>query len=46
MRYRPAVTEVRAELLSEPYLATTMVQVSGLADENWLIEIDAIVALD
>ena len=46
IRYRPVVTKVRSELLTEPYPATTMVQVGGLADENWLIEIDAIVALE
>ena len=46
MRFRGAITEVRDELLGEPYPAATMVQVSALADENWLVEIEAIVALD
>ncbi len=46
IRHRPIVTEVRADVLEEPYPATTMVQVAGLAVENWMIEIDAIVALD
>jgi len=46
MRFRPAITEVRNELLRAPYPAATMVQVSGLASEDWLVEIEAIVALD
>ena len=46
MRFRGAITEVRDELLGEPYPAATMVQVSALADENWLVEVEAIVALD
>lgn len=46
MRFRSAITKVRNELLRPPYPAATMVQVGGLADENWLVEIDAVAALD
>ena len=46
MRFRPVVTDVRNEILKAPYPAATMVQIGSLADENWLIEIDAVVALD
>ena len=46
MRFRPAVTRVRNELLKPPYPAATMVQVSALADEAWLVEIEAEAALD
>ena len=46
MRFGPVVTDVRNELLRAPYPAATMVQIGALADENWLIEIDAVVALD
>ena len=46
MRFRPVVTDVRNDILKAPYPAATMVQIGSLADENWLIEIDAVVALD
>ncbi len=46
MRFRPAVTQVRNELLKPPFPAATMVQICSLADENWLVEIDAVAALD
>jgi|SaaInl7_200m_RNA_FD_contig_21_1951428_length_1084_multi_10_in_0_out_0_2 enamine deaminase RidA (YjgF/YER057c/UK114 family) len=46
MGFRPAITKIRNELLKPPYPAATMVQVSALADENWLVEIEAEAALD
>ncbi len=46
MRFRPVVTDVRNEILRPPYPSATMVQIGSLADESWLIEIDAVAALD
>jgi reactive intermediate/imine deaminase len=46
MRFRPAITKVRNELLKPPYPCATMVQIDALADENWLVEIEAEAALD
>ena len=40
------IHEVRAEYFMRDYPASTMVQVSRLASENLLIEIEAIAALD
>jgi 2-iminobutanoate/2-iminopropanoate deaminase len=40
------IHEVRAEYFIQDYPASTMVQVSRLASENLLIEIEAIAALD
>jgi enamine deaminase RidA (YjgF/YER057c/UK114 family) len=46
MRFRPAITKIRNERLKPPYPAATMVQIDALADENWLVEIEAEAALD
>ncbi|MDA0745791.1 MAG: RidA family protein [bacterium] len=46
IRFRTAITEVRNELLKSPYPAATMVQIASLASEDWLVEIDALAALD
>ena len=46
MGFRPAITRIRNELLKPPYPAATMVQISALADEAWMVEIEAVVALD
>jgi len=46
MRFRPVITKVRNEMLEPPYPAATMVQIDALADENWLVEVDAVAALD
>jgi len=46
MRFRPVITAVRKEVLKPPYPCATMVQIGSLADENWLVEIDAVAALD
>ncbi|MGH2356360.1 MAG: RidA family protein [Chloroflexota bacterium] len=43
--HRPIVTEVRREVLREPYPATTMVEISRLAFDDWLIEISAVAAI-
>ena len=45
MAHRPLVTDVRHELLRPPYPATTMVEVSRLAADDWLVEISAVAAL-
>ncbi|PXY20668.1 RidA family protein [Prauserella muralis] len=39
------IIALRAEFFSEPYPADTLVQVAGLAQPDWLIEIDAVAAL-
>jgi reactive intermediate/imine deaminase len=36
------VIKLRGEYLSEPYPADTLLQVAGLAQPDWLVEIDAI----
>ncbi len=36
------IIKLRAEFFTEPYPADTLVQVAGLAQPDWLIEIDAI----
>jgi 2-iminobutanoate/2-iminopropanoate deaminase len=43
--HRPLVTELRGQILAPPYPATTMVEVSRLAAEEWLVEISATAAL-
>ena len=42
MAYLGEIVELRAEFFTEPYPADTLVQVAGLAQPDWLIEIDAI----
>jgi enamine deaminase RidA (YjgF/YER057c/UK114 family) len=39
------VIKLRGEYFADPYPADTLLQVAGLAQPDWLIEIDAI-ALD
>jgi enamine deaminase RidA (YjgF/YER057c/UK114 family) len=39
---RPAISEIRRELFRPPFPATTMVEISRLAVEEWLIEISAV----
>ena len=41
----PKVMEVRRRLLTEPYPATTTVVVTGLANPDWLVEIEATAVL-
>ena len=43
--HRPLITELRQQILRPPYPATTMVEVSRLASEDWLVEISATAAL-
>ena len=46
MRFRETVTKVRNEVLEPPFPAATMVQIGSLASEDWLVEVDAVAALD
>ena len=46
IRFREAITRVRNEILNPPYPCASMVQVGSLAHEDWLVEIDAVAALD
>jgi reactive intermediate/imine deaminase len=41
MRYHLAFSEIRREFFDEPYPTATVVGVSSLASEDWLIEIEA-----
>jgi reactive intermediate/imine deaminase len=43
--YFPALREIRREFFREPYPASTAVIVKGLAHEDWLVEIEAVVVL-
>jgi reactive intermediate/imine deaminase len=43
--HRPLITELRQQILHPPYPATTMVEISRLAAEEWLVEISATAAL-
>ncbi len=46
IRFRETITKVRREVLVPPYPATTLVEVSSLASEDWLVEIDGVAGLD
>jgi enamine deaminase RidA (YjgF/YER057c/UK114 family) len=46
IRFRETITMVRNEILEAPFPAATMVQIGSLASTDWLVEIDAIAALD
>ena len=43
--HRPAVSKVRAELLTEPYPTATMLQVGALVVPEWVVEISALAVL-
>lgn len=45
MSHRAVVTEVRRRILKEPYPTSTMVEISRLAFDDWLVEISAIAAV-
>jgi enamine deaminase RidA (YjgF/YER057c/UK114 family) len=45
-RYRDAVTRVRAGYITGPLPASTLVVCAGLANPDYLLEIEAIAALD
>ncbi|QWF80759.1 RidA family protein [Amycolatopsis sp. CA-230715] len=42
MSHLDRIVELRSEYFAPPYPADTLVQVAGLAQPDWLIEIDAI----
>ncbi|MBV8541383.1 MAG: RidA family protein [Pseudonocardiales bacterium] len=42
MAYLDDIIRLRAEFFTEPYPADTLIQVAGLAQPDWLVEIDAI----
>ncbi len=46
IRFRETITMVRNEILEAPFPAATMVQIGSLASTDWLVEIDAVAALD
>jgi reactive intermediate/imine deaminase len=45
MRYHLAHSEIRREFFAEPYPTATVVGVTALAHEDWLIEIEALAYL-
>ncbi len=45
MRHYPRFGEIRREYFRSPYPASTIIGVTGLADPDWLIEIEAIARL-
>lgn len=45
MEHREQVSEIRRRYLKEPFPTSTLVQVSRLADPDYLVEIEAIAAL-
>ncbi|MDT0318683.1 RidA family protein [Streptomyces millisiae] len=42
MSFLDQIIRLRAEYFTEPYPADTLLQVAGLAQPDWLVEIDAI----
>lgn len=42
MSYRDVVIKLRGEYFTPPYPADTLIKVSGLAQPDWMIEIDAV----
>ncbi len=42
IRYRDAINQVRTEVFSPPYPASTQVAVASLVDPEWMVEIEAI----
>jgi reactive intermediate/imine deaminase len=44
-RFTPAVREARSKYLKEPYPASTLVVVAGLAEPELLVEIEAVATL-
>ncbi|WP_020671540.1 RidA family protein [Amycolatopsis nigrescens] len=42
MAHLDKIVELRAEYFTEPYPADTLLQVAGLAQPDWLVEIDVI----
>ena len=42
MSYLDVIIKLRGEYLTEPYPADTLLRVAGLAQPDWLVEIDAV----
>lgn len=42
MSHLPEIVRLRGEYFTEPYPADTLLQVAGLAQPDWLVEIDAV----
>lgn len=42
IRYRDTINQVRSEVFTPPYPASTQVAVASLADPEWLVEIEAV----
>ncbi|PZS08364.1 MAG: enamine deaminase RidA [Acidimicrobiales bacterium] len=42
MSYLDLIVRLRVEFFTQPYPADTLLQVAGLAQSDWLIEIDAV----
>jgi len=44
MEGKPVVQELRRKFFRSPYPPNTLIEVKGLAQKDWLIEIEAIAA--
>jgi reactive intermediate/imine deaminase len=42
IRYRDKINQVRSEVFSPPYPASTQVAVAALVDPEWMVEIEAV----
>ncbi len=42
IRYRDAINQVRSEVFTPPYPASTQVAVAALVDTEWMVEIEAV----
>ncbi len=42
IRYRDAINQVRSEVFTPPYPASTQVAVAALVDPEWMVEIEAV----
>jgi reactive intermediate/imine deaminase len=42
IRYRDAINQVRSEVFTSPYPASTQVAVAALVDPEWMVEIEAV----
>ena len=40
--YRNTINQIRSEIFTEPYPASTQVAVAALVDPDWMVEIDAV----
>ena len=46
LKHRAELREVRSRFFAEPFPASTLVQVAGFANPEYLIEVEAVAALD